>query len=95
MPKLTHSEATKLGLHRRKYHGKSQGSQPPYGYRITDAHGTLEPHPEEQRTLEFVRRLAAFKYSTRAIVRILAERGYVSRVAKPFRQTQIVRMLHK
>jgi hypothetical protein len=94
MTKLSHAEATSRAMCRLRYQGKNQGL-PPYGYCVASDGVTLVPASEEQTVLDFVRRLSKFSYSTREIARVLNEKGYVSRSGKPFRQTQVVRMLQR
>ena len=53
----------------------------------------LEADEGEQAVLAVVRELRASGFSHRAIVAELAARGLVSRVGRPFRQTQVAHML--
>lgn len=84
---------TKRAMDRLAWHGMNTGT-PLYGTRVGEG-GLLVPDEHEQKVLTFVKRLHGFKYSTRRIVKALADAGFVSRSGKPFRQTQVVRMLRK
>lgn len=64
-----------------------------YGFRLAADGVRVEPDDAEQEVLSVVRALRAAGLSQRQIVTELASRGLLSRAHRPFRQTQIVRML--
>lgn len=84
---------TKAALGAKKARGERTGSIA-YGYDLADDGKTLTPNKAEQRVVQLVRELHSEGLSTRKIVAELASRGIVSRVGKPLRQTQVIRILH-
>lgn len=88
----TIAERVSAALQVKRRRGERVG-QVPYGYRLASDGVHLEPQPREQDVLSAVRALRSDGASTRRIVAQLDAWGYVSRAGKPFRQTQVVRML--
>jgi len=85
---------TRAALAVKKARGERVGALP-YGYTVAADRVTLEANAGEQAVLVVVRELRAAGLSHRAIVGELAARGLVSRVGRPFAQTQVARMLAK
>jgi site-specific DNA recombinase len=81
----------KAALAVKKANGEVVGAVP-YGYTV-DRTGKLHEHPAEQRTICWARDLHARGQSLRAITRILANEGMVSRNGRPFHPQQIKAML--
>lgn len=73
--------------------GEKLGGRAPYGTRVSPDGVHLEAAPEEQAVVRLVMALRNDGRSYRAIVSELTARGIVSRVGRPFRQTQVARML--
>jgi DNA invertase Pin-like site-specific DNA recombinase len=83
---------TKVALAAKKARGERTGSVP-FGFRLAADGVRLERDADEQVVLAVAHELRAAGLSHRAIVGALASRGLVSRAARPFRQTQVARML--
>ena len=81
---------TRVALRRKKERGERLG-RPPYGWKVE--HGKLVAVPAEQQAICRMKALRAKGYSSREIVRALAEEGYHTRTGRPFNQTQVVRIL--
>ncbi|MBX3205490.1 MAG: recombinase family protein [Labilithrix sp.] len=85
-------DRTKAALAAKIAKGERVG-EVPYGFRLGADGVRLEADPAEQGVLVAVRELRAAGLSQRAIVTALATRGLASRAGRPFRQTQVARML--
>ena len=83
---------TKAALAAKSAKGERTGELA-YGFRLAADGVHVEPDQAEQAVLAVVRELRAAGLSQRAIVGELAVRGLVSRVGRPFGQTQVCRML--
>jgi DNA invertase Pin-like site-specific DNA recombinase len=83
---------TRAALAAKRARGERTG-EIPYGFHVAADGATLERDDAEQAVLAAVRDLRGAGLSQRAIVRELAARGFVSREARPFGQTQVARML--
>lgn len=83
---------TKAALAAKRAKGELTGSAP-LGFRVADDGVHLEEDPTEQGVLRIVRTLRSSGHSHRHIVRILMERGVVSRAGTPLRQSQVARIL--
>jgi len=99
-------DRTRAALAAKKSRGERTGGLPPYGWRTVGPrvpHPTipgrflpqrLEPNPDEAEVIATARQLRdQHGWSLRDITRELTELGKVSRVGKPFRLTQVARML--
>jgi DNA invertase Pin-like site-specific DNA recombinase len=83
---------TKAALGAKRAKGERTGELP-YGFRLAADGVHIERDEGEQAVLATVRELSAAGLSQRAIVGALVARGLVSRVGRPFGQTQVCRML--
>ncbi len=83
---------TRAALAVKRTRGERIG-QVPYGYRLAADGLRIEPDPVEQSVVQMVEGLRRDGLSHRAIVSALAETGAVSRAGRPFRQTQVARIL--
>jgi DNA invertase Pin-like site-specific DNA recombinase len=84
---------TKAALAAKAARRERISGQVPYGFRLSSDSVRLEEDAAEQAVLAVVRTLREAGLSHMAIVRELAARGFVSRAEKPFRQTQVARIL--
>jgi DNA invertase Pin-like site-specific DNA recombinase len=85
-------ERTSAALQHKASQGEFTGGEAPFGFRATEE-GKLEPVEAEQRTLTEARVFREQGLSLRAICRALHDRGYVSRVGRPFAPMQVARMV--
>lgn len=92
---------TRAALAAKRARGERVGAVP-YGWRVADDGRTskvsgkpagLEPVPEEQAVVAAVRELAASGLGSYAIASELGRRGVVTRSGRPFRQSQVDRVL--
>jgi site-specific DNA recombinase len=83
---------TAIALGHLKAQGKRVGAVP-FGFRMHEDGETLVEDEHERAIVEEVRSLRAAGLSMRGVVGVLAERGRVSRVGRPFQLTQVSRML--
>lgn len=79
-------------LRTKRMRGVKTAGECAYGYGV-DATGAVVPYPAEQAVIARVRALRADGASLRAIVARLASEGVVSRVGRPLRLTQVVRVV--
>lgn len=83
---------TKAALGAKAARGERTG-EVPYGFRLAADGVRIEADDAEQGVIAVVRELRAAGLSHRAIVRVLADRGLLSRAGRPLGQTQVARML--
>lgn len=83
---------TRAALGIKRTRGERTGELP-YGFHVAADGVRVEPDETEQRVLAIVRELRTAGLSQRKIAAELGTRGLVSRAHRPFRQTQIARML--
>ena len=84
---------TRQALQRKREKGERIGGRPCYGWRVQD--GELVPEPEEQRAISRMVELRSMGYSTREIVRALAEEGICTRKGTAWSQTGVCRVLQR
>ncbi len=81
---------TRAALARKRQKGERLG-RPRYGWKVEN--GELVPVPVEQKTIARMVALRQKGYSSREIVRALADEGYRTRTGRIFNQTEICRIL--
>jgi len=74
--------------------GRKTGGESPYGYRVSKS-GKLAKVASEQRVIEAMRGLRKGGLSLRRIVEVLDAEGMRRRDGKPFKLTQVVRILER
>jgi DNA invertase Pin-like site-specific DNA recombinase len=84
---------TKAALAAKKAKGERVSRHMPYGYRLSADGVRLERDEDEQAVIAIVRTLRAEGLSQRAIAAALSQRGLLSRVGKPYAQSQVACML--
>jgi DNA invertase Pin-like site-specific DNA recombinase len=84
---------TKAALDRKRAKGEAVG-RPPYGFRVSKTDGKrLVESPGEQAVIREIVRLKRADAPEREIAEELTRLGHVSRVGKPFLQTQVHRII--
>lgn len=83
---------TRAALAAKRAKGERTG-ECPYGYTVADDGKTLVADEAEQAVLAEVRALRDAGLSHRAIVALLASKGFVNRAGKPHAKTAVTRML--
>ena len=91
--KTSISNLTKLAIKKRKDEGKRYSRHPPYGYTVDDSNNLIE-NIEEIQLMEYILELKGYGLSQRGIAEQLNKEGKYNRIGKPFRQTQIHRILN-
>jgi DNA invertase Pin-like site-specific DNA recombinase len=84
---------TKAALAAKKAKGERVSRHVPYGFRLAADGVRLERDEDEQAVIAIVRTLRAEGLSQRAIAAALSQRGLLSRVGKPYAQSQVACML--
>jgi site-specific DNA recombinase len=82
---------TRQALQRKREKGERIGGRPRYGWTVIN--GELQRVESEQTVISRMVALKEKGYTTREIVRALADEGYARRTGKPFNQTDVCRIL--
>lgn len=85
-------ERTSAALQHKAAQGEFTGGEPPFGFQTTDD-GKLTPVEAEQAAITEAKRFREQGLSLRAVCRELHDRGFRSRVGRPFAPTQVARMV--
>ena len=87
------SERTSLALRHLQRQGRYIGGLVPYG--LSRSGQLVRKDPKEQATVRLAQELRAAGHSYRQASRVLAERGHVNRMGKPFGPFQVQRMVSR
>jgi len=86
-------ERTKEAMHAKRAKGERISGELPFGYKLAEDGIHLEPHTEEQKTLELLQRLRSKGLSLRATAEQLNRKGHTTRAGSLWRHQYVANIV--